>query len=45
MQADHAALLRRRLSQRDVADAIVKASSHPGKPYDFEFDFAQAGLH
>jgi hypothetical protein len=40
MHADHVAVLRPRVSQADVADAIVKAFSHQGKPYDFEFDFA-----
>ena len=40
MHADHVAALRPRLSDRQKADAILKAFSHLGKPYDFEFDFA-----
>ena len=39
MQADYVAVLRPRLPQQQIAEAIVRAFSHQGKPYDFEFDF------
>jgi hypothetical protein len=39
MHADHVAVLRPRLSREQIAKAIVRAFSHQGKPYDFEFDF------
>jgi hypothetical protein len=39
MHADHVAILRPRVSREQVAKAIVRAFSHHGKPYDFEFDF------
>jgi hypothetical protein len=39
MHADHVAVLRPRLPTSRVAEAIVRAFSHQGKPYDFEFDF------
>ena len=39
MSADHVAILRPRLTKQQIADAIVQAFSHHGKPYDFEFDF------
>ncbi len=39
MQADYVAVLRPRLPQQRIAEAIVRAFSHEGKPYDFEFDF------
>jgi permuted papain-like amidase YaeF/Yiix C92 family enzyme len=39
MHADHVAILRPRLSREQIAKAIVRAFSHHGKPYDFEFDF------
>ena len=39
MHADHVAVLRPRLSREQIAQAIVRAFSHQGKPYDFEFDF------
>jgi hypothetical protein len=39
MHADYVAVLRPRLSDKQVAEAIVRAFSHQGKPYDFEFDF------
>jgi permuted papain-like amidase YaeF/Yiix C92 family enzyme len=39
MHADYVAVLRPRLTDAQVAQAIVKAFSHQGKPYDFEFDF------
>jgi hypothetical protein len=39
MSADHVAILRPRLTRQQIADAIVRAFSHQGKPYDFEFDF------
>ena len=38
-EADSVALLRPRLSQDEVREAIARAFSHAGKPYDFEFDF------
>lgn len=37
--ADSAAVLRPRLSEREVREAIARAFSHLGKQYDFEFDF------
>jgi hypothetical protein len=39
MQADYVVVLRPRLSERQIATAIVKAFEHVGKPYDFNFDF------
>jgi hypothetical protein len=39
MHADYVAVLRPRLTQEQIAQAIVRAFSHQGKPYDFEFDF------
>ena len=39
MRADHVAVLRPRLTREQIARAIVKAFSHQGKPYDYEFDF------
>jgi hypothetical protein len=39
MHADHVAVLRPRLPEEQIAQAIVRAFSHQGKPYDFEFDF------
>ena len=39
MHADHVAILRPRLSKEQIGQAIVRAFSHHGKPYDFEFDF------
>jgi len=39
MHADNVAILRPRLSREQIAKAIVRAFSHHGKPYDFEFDF------
>jgi hypothetical protein len=36
---DSAAVLRPRLSDEEIKQAIVLAFSHAGKPYDFEFDF------
>ncbi len=39
MHADYVAVLRPRLTDAQIAQAIVKAFSHKGKPYDFEFDF------
>lgn len=38
-EADSAALLRPRLAPELIREAIAKAFSHVGKPYDFEFDF------
>ena len=39
MHADYVAVLRPRLSQGEIGQAIVRAFRHHGKPYDFEFDF------
>jgi hypothetical protein len=39
MHADYVAVLRPRLKDAEIAEAIVRAFSHEGKPYDFEFDF------
>jgi len=39
MHADHVVVLRPRLSRDQIAQAVVRAFSHTGKPYDFEFDF------
>jgi hypothetical protein len=39
MHADNVVILRPRLSREQIAKAIVRAFSHHGKPYDFEFDF------
>jgi hypothetical protein len=38
-EADSVAVLRPRLAQADIREAIARAFSHAGKPYDFEFDF------
>lgn len=42
MLADYVAVLRPRVSDAQVARAIVNAFRHQGKPYDFEFDFFTA---
>lgn len=42
MHADYVAVLRPRLSDAQIAQAIVRAFRHKGKPYDFEFDFFTA---
>jgi hypothetical protein len=39
MHADYVAVLRPRLTKEQIGQAIVRAFSHQGKPYDFEFDF------
>ncbi len=39
MHADYVAVLRPQLSDQEIGEAIVRAFSHTGKPYDFEFDF------
>ncbi|MHC4814181.1 MAG: YiiX/YebB-like N1pC/P60 family cysteine hydrolase [Planctomycetota bacterium] len=39
MHADYVAVLRPRLTDQEIGEAIVRAFSHTGKPYDFEFDF------
>jgi hypothetical protein len=39
LHADYVAVLRPRLSETEIAQAIVRAFRHHGKPYDFEFDF------
>jgi Permuted papain-like amidase enzyme, YaeF/YiiX, C92 family len=38
-EADSVALLRPRLDPAQTREAIARAFSHAGKPYDFEFDF------
>lgn len=38
-EADSVALLRPRLAPQQIREAIARAFSHAGKPYDFEFDF------
>jgi len=38
--ADYAAVLRPKLSETHIRDAVGRAFSHVGKPYDFEFDFS-----
>lgn len=40
MHADYVAVLRPRLPEERIAEAIVRAFRHKGKPYDFEFDFS-----
>lgn len=42
MHADYVAVLRPLLSDAQIAQAIVRAFKHHGKPYDFEFDFFTA---
>jgi hypothetical protein len=37
--ADYVAVLRPRLERRDKLAAVVRAFTHFGKPYDFDFDF------
>ena len=37
--ADAAAVLRPRLSEAEIKEAICQAFGHAAKPYDFEFDF------
>ena len=37
--ADYIAVLRPRLPEEKIAEAITRAFRHHGKPYDFEFDF------
>ncbi len=39
MHADFVAVLRPRIPERQIGEAIARAFSHHGKPYDFEFDF------
>jgi hypothetical protein len=38
-EADSAAFLRPNVSEAKLKEAIARAFSHVGKPYDFEFDF------
>lgn len=38
-EADSAAFLRPNLTEAQLKEAIARAFSHIGKPYDFEFDF------
>lgn len=40
LHADYIAVLRPRLTQEQIAKAIVRALEHKGKPYDFDFDFS-----
>ncbi|MCH8881674.1 MAG: hypothetical protein IID34_17550 [Planctomycetes bacterium] len=40
MHADYVAVLRPNVPQDQIAQAIVEAFRHTGKPYDFEFDFS-----
>ncbi len=42
LHADHVAVLRPNLTERQIAQAIVTAFEYHGRPYDFEFDFATA---
>jgi hypothetical protein len=42
LHADYAAVLRPRVSPRQKATAITRAFANLGKPYDFNFDFADA---
>ncbi|TDI41318.1 MAG: hypothetical protein E2P02_15160 [Acidobacteria bacterium] len=42
MHADYVAVLRPRLSEQEIGEAILRAFRHHGKPYDFEFDFFTA---
>ena len=42
MHGDYVAVLRPRLLDAEIADAIVRAFRHHGKPYDFDFDFRTA---
>jgi len=42
LHADYVAVLRPRLARKDIAEAVVRAFQHRGKPYDFEFDFFTA---
>ena len=42
MHVDYVAVLRPRLSEQDIGEAILRAFRHHGKPYDFEFDFFTA---
>jgi hypothetical protein len=42
MHADYVAVLRPRLSDAEIGQAIVRAFRHRGRPYDFEFDFFTA---
>ncbi|MEW5983140.1 MAG: YiiX/YebB-like N1pC/P60 family cysteine hydrolase [Acidobacteriota bacterium] len=39
LAADHVAVLRPRVSGRELGAALGAALTHLGKPYDFEFDF------
>ncbi|MCG8653372.1 MAG: hypothetical protein MI861_26270 [Pirellulales bacterium] len=39
---DAVAVIRPRVSQQAIVEAITRAHSHVGKPYDFDFDFTRA---
>jgi len=40
LASDSVAILRPRLSEREIGKGLVRAMAHEGKPYDFDFDFA-----
>ena len=40
---DAVALIRPKLDEAGVSEAIQRAKSHLGKPYDFDFDFTRGG--
>ena len=42
LHSDALVILRPRLKQDDIADALGRGMAHEGKPYDFDFDFTRA---
>ena len=40
LASDSVAILRPRLSEKQIGEALARAMAHEGKPYDFDFDFA-----